>query len=116
MDGCLGTETLVDFLEGVADATSRARVEEHASRCEPCREILSSLARNATPSLHPAGRPCVDRVVAPGSRLGRYVIVHEIGAGGMGMVYAARDPELDRVVALKLLRGESNPALQERLR
>jgi serine/threonine protein kinase len=38
-----------------------------------------------------------------GSRLGVYEIVAPIGAGGMGEVYRARDPELRRDVALKIL-------------
>ena len=39
-----------------------------------------------------------------GDTLDRYVILGCIGAGGMGMVYAAYDPDLDRKVAIKLLR------------
>ena len=38
-----------------------------------------------------------------GSRLGPYEIVALIGAGGMGEVYRARDPKLNRHVALKIL-------------
>ena len=38
-----------------------------------------------------------------GTRVGRYVVVMRIGQGGMGSVYLARDPVLDRVVALKVL-------------
>jgi len=38
-----------------------------------------------------------------GSVVGRYVVIDRIGVGGMGAVYAAFDPELDRRVALKLL-------------
>ena len=43
------------------------------------------------------------RMLAPGSRLGRYEIRSLIGAGGMGEVYLAHDPELQRPVALKVL-------------
>jgi predicted Ser/Thr protein kinase len=41
------------------------------------------------------------------TRLGKYVLGKLIGAGGMGKVYVAHDRELDRKVALKLLRGEA---------
>ena len=41
--------------------------------------------------------------LARGSTLGPYAILAELGHGGMGVVYTARDPRLDRHVAIKVL-------------
>ncbi len=41
--------------------------------------------------------------LSPGSTLGPYTIRAELGHGGMGIVYTAHDPRLDRQVAIKLL-------------
>jgi tetratricopeptide (TPR) repeat protein/predicted Ser/Thr protein kinase len=43
-----------------------------------------------------------------GARLGRYVVLSHMGTGGMGVVYAAYDPELDRRIALKLMHQRGN--------
>ena len=43
-----------------------------------------------------------------GESVGRYVVISKIGAGGMGVVYAAYDPELDRKVALKIIHRQSD--------
>lgn len=47
-------------------------------------------------------------------RIGRFELIERLGAGGLGVVYAARDPQLDRVTALKLLRGDV-PSVGEEL-
>ncbi|HVE82646.1 MAG TPA: serine/threonine-protein kinase [Myxococcales bacterium] len=51
-----------------------------------------------------AGAPSGTQYLEKGSRVGRYVIRDVIGVGGMGAVYSAYDPELNRRVALKVLR------------
>lgn len=49
------------------------------------------------------------------TRIGRYEIKSRIGQGGMGVLYLARDPAIDRPLAIKLLReGFNDPELRER--
>ncbi len=44
--------------------------------------------------------------LVPGATLGPYAILAELGAGGMGVVYTAHDPRLDRQVAIKVLTAD----------
>ncbi|MCA9694098.1 MAG: serine/threonine protein kinase [Myxococcales bacterium] len=50
------------------------------------------------------------------ARIGRYLIIETLGKGGMGVVYAAYDPELNRKVAIKVLRGQAGQDARARLR
>jgi tetratricopeptide (TPR) repeat protein/predicted Ser/Thr protein kinase len=70
-------------------------------------ETLAGDARSAAPA---------PKKLSRGASVGRYVILDPLGAGGMGIVYAAFDPELDRRVAIKLIQPASDPDRAETAR
>ncbi|HEY4243406.1 MAG TPA: protein kinase [Kofleriaceae bacterium] len=74
------------------------------------------LARTATAAVGatPATAPASTEPVI-GGMLGRYRLERELGAGGMGVVYAAFDPDLERRVALKVLRAATGDDARKRL-
>ncbi|NTV37924.1 MAG: serine/threonine protein kinase, partial [Anaerolineales bacterium] len=47
-----------------------------------------------------------------GQHLGRYRIIEQLGAGGMAVVYKAHDPQLDREVAIKVIKQDAFAADQ----
>ena len=55
-------------------------------------------------------------VLPQGHRVGRYIVLRELGSGGMGVVYEAIDPELDRRVALKFIKQGAGLDLVARAR
>ncbi len=113
---CPSEEALLELIAGSSPADAPA-LRAHVESCAACGELLGILAGGsdekglATP---PGATPTIDTLaptLAPGAHIGRYVVLHRLGSGGMGVVYAGFDPELQRKVAIKLLRPESVAAL-----
>jgi len=69
----------------------------------------SSTDDTVAPALAPGEASDVNEL-ALGSYIGRLKLLRVLGIGGMGVVYAAYDPELNREVAVKLIRGERESA------
>ena len=111
MQGCPGHNTIAAFVDGGLAGGEEAAIEAHIDDCEDCRRHISSLISSPPSQSFLAESPeLVDgdmpAALVPGARVGRFVVLRVIARGGMGTVARAYDPELDRRVALKVLRPE----------
>ncbi|AKQ70543.1 Serine/threonine protein kinase [Myxococcus hansupus] len=98
---CPDENDLARHLEGQLSSEREQQVRAHVAGCAECRSVLAALSPNEARTSFSGAGP-----LAPGTRVGRYVVLGLLGEGGMGRVHAAYDPELDRKVALKLLKPE----------
>ena len=118
---CIGIEAILAIAEGRPAPPSDST---HLASCATCRELLAQVRRDmdlereiaaaarsggprsesaisaSSSGARPLGR------LSPGTRIGSFTLVGELGTGGMGVVYTAVQDSPRREVALKLIKAE----------
>ncbi|MEO8699112.1 MAG: serine/threonine-protein kinase [Kofleriaceae bacterium] len=92
---CPATETIAAYVAG----SGSPELDRHVDGCEACRQTIATAIRAG----RTAGVEHGD--IAIGTAIDRYIVQRIRGTGAMGHVYEATDPELDRTIALKVVRA-----------
>jgi hypothetical protein len=107
--GCLDDLTITNLVGNALPDPQRVAALAHLDDCRTCSELVAAMAVGS-----PRGDTEVARLAA-GTAIARYIIERVAGAGAMGVVYAARDPQLDRTVAIKLVAASADARAKDRM-
>jgi eukaryotic-like serine/threonine-protein kinase len=112
MRACLSEDEILDLLSG--ELGEDPEVHAHLAECTDCAALVAVSAQPIATS----GSALASGSALSGVGIGRYRIRGLVGCGGYGAVYRCADPDLNRVVAVKVQRidAECGPELVHRLR
>jgi tRNA A-37 threonylcarbamoyl transferase component Bud32 len=102
VEHCPACQTALQVLDAVTDPVLsglRRSADAGGSTADVLPQPLLAAARAACDPLEEVCR------TGPGRRLGKFELLEELGVGSFGTVFRARDTELDRTVAIKVLRA-----------
>jgi serine/threonine protein kinase len=114
---CVDDEDILLLASGHIDAAKRDALLLHLDTCDTCRELVADVLRD---HVEAEGGRAIEAMVPilprAGDTVGRYVLLEWIASGGMGMVFAAYDPQVDRRIAIKLMAPRMDERAAEELR
>jgi eukaryotic-like serine/threonine-protein kinase len=116
---CLTSAELANLILGDLPEAVLDEVSEHLESCPRCEAAARTMDGLSDPVIAGIRRSAAAREMpsdGPPERVGHYLLLGEIGRGGMGVVYRAHHEHLRRDVALKMLLAGPSADRGERLR